>query len=330
MDDRRLLDLCIVRLPGLSGRERILLLEFFEREGGADQGLAVSLLIQQSKKDIEQIIGREHGRFWNAGRILARAERDAVTARTRGIRWVSWNRRAYPPLLREMYDPPGVLFFRGNLPDPEKPLAAVVGTRRPGPQAAAQAYDISRDLGRRGISVVSGLALGIDSMAHRGNLEGGAPTFAVLGSGVDEIYPSSNRHLAQRILETGGALLSEYPPGEGPRKWTFPARNRIISGLARGVLIVEAPRHSGALITARRALEQGRDLWVASAGAASAGAAELAGDGAGLVSSAADILKEWNWETGIPEADVLTGAGTGPESGRALALELAKRLQIGL
>ncbi|MCL2127755.1 MAG: DNA-protecting protein DprA, partial [Treponema sp.] len=124
--------------------------------------------------------------------------------------------------------------------------------------------------------------------------------FAVLGSGADEVYPSSNRTLARRVLETGGALLSEYPPGTGPRKWNFPARNRIISGLCRGVLIVEAPQKSGALITAGFALEQNRELWVASAGISGKGlcdrrgTAKLAEDGAEVIHSASDILKAWN------------------------------------
>jgi DNA processing protein len=141
-------------------------------------------------------------------------------------------------------------------------------------------------------------------MAHRGNIEGGAPTYAVLGSGVDEVYPSANRVLARRVLETGGALLSEYPPGTGPRKWNFPARNRIIAGLARGVLIVEAPESSGALITARLA-GQDRDLWVSSVGAVAGnegwarrfdrrGSAKLVENGAGIICNAREILKEWN------------------------------------
>jgi DNA processing protein len=333
MDDRGILDLFIARLPGLNSREKILLRESRCRE--AD-------LIQKSKEDVEQIIGRRIGAFWNGGEVYALAERDAKTARLRGIQWVSWAQAAYPPMLREIYDPPAVLFFRGSLPDPEKPLAAIVGTRRPSSRAVTQTYDIARDLGQRGISVVSGLALGIDAMAHRGNLEGGAPTYAVLGSGVDEVYPSANRHLAKRILETGGALLSEYPPGAGPRKWTFPARNRIISGLARGVLIVEAPRMSGALITAGYALEQGKDIWVASAGASSEnsalcdrrGSAGLVQDGAGIIASASDILKEWNWETETPQTNApaegekeIPAARAG---GRALALRMAKRLDIEL
>ena len=188
------------------------------------------------------------------------------------------------------------MLFR-SLPNPEKPLVAVVGTREPSSYAASRAFVLGRELGEAELSVVSGLALGIDAMAHRGNIEGKAATVAVLGSSPDQVYPSSNRALARRILETGGIILSEYPPETGPFKWNFPARNRIISGLSRGTVIVEAPEKSGALITARFAVEQGRDLWMDKAGLESkkgAGMARFAEDGAAVISSAQDILAEWN------------------------------------
>jgi len=299
MVERGLLDLMLSRLGELSQREKILLCELFNTEQD---------LIQKSKTDIEAIIGHELAAFWDINAVRASAERDAAAARLRGINMVSWHSPAYPPLLREINDPPVLLFFRGVLPNPETPLAAVVGTRKPSPQAAAQAFDIAKGLARGGISVVSGLAFGIDAAAHRGNIEGGGATVAVLGSGVDEVYPSSNRPLARRILETGGALLSEYPPGAAPRKWTFPARNRIIAGLSRGVLIAEAPQKSGALITARFALDYNRDLWAASAGVAAEGdrarfdrrgTTKLAGDGAQIIHDASDILKAWNREVEI-------------------------------
>jgi DNA processing protein len=252
------------------------------------------------------------------------AEEDSRRARLSGIGCIPYAAAAYPPLLRELPDPPALLFYRGRLPNPELPLAAVVGTRRPSGAAAVQAYDISRELAQGGLPVVSGLALGIDAMAHRGNLEGGAPTIAVLGSGLDHIYPAGNRMLARRIVETGGVLLSEYPPGTEPRKWHFPARNRIIAGLARGILIVEAPQNSGALITAQFALDQGRDLWVASAGIVRGeGTKRLASDGAGIIASGKTILKEWGLAADSPKEPV-------PFSGAALASSLARSLQIEL
>ncbi|MDR2103323.1 MAG: DNA-protecting protein DprA, partial [Treponema sp.] len=213
MDRRGLLDLMICRIPGLSVSERVLLGEKFDRED------EFSIL---SKKDIEKIINRPMARyFWNMEDIRFQAEQDAASARLRGIAYVPIASSDYPPLLREIWDPPALLFYRGILPAPDKPLAAIVGTRRPTPRGLAQAYDIARDIAAEGIPVVSGLALGIDAMAHRGALDGGGPTLAVLGSALDQVYPSSNRLLARRILEAGGGLLSEYPPGVGPARWRF-------------------------------------------------------------------------------------------------------------
>ena len=327
--ERGLLDLIIARLGGLSYREKFLLCESLTTEQD---------FFRQSAADIEMIIGRRLAAPWDINGAYQMAQRDAAQARLKGINWVSWHSPAYPPLLREIYDPPAALFFRGVLPNPEAPLAALVGTRRPSPQSAAQAYRIAHDLARSGVSVVSGLALGIDAMAHRGNIEGGAPTAAVLGSGLDKVYPSSNRTLARRILETGGCLLSEYPPGTGPFKWNFPARNRIISGLARGVLIVEAPEKSGALITARFALEHNRELWVAGCGVANGGIAEdggrktafdrtgstkLAAEGAGIIRDASDILKAWNMETtGLEPPEITNGADLASSLARSIGVAL--------
>ncbi|MDR1306440.1 MAG: DNA-processing protein DprA [Treponema sp.] len=219
-----------------------------------------------------------------------------------GIVRVERNTPLYPPLLGEIFDPPAVLYVRGTLPNPERPAVALVGTRSPSSAACREALRLGREFARRGITVVSGLALGIDALAHRGCLEGGGSTVAVLGSSVDEVYPASNRRLARRILENGGALVSEYPCGTKPRKWFFPQRNRIISGFARGTVIVEAPASSGALYTGQFALEQGRDLFVASSGVSSPlgeGTRRLAADGCRIISAAEEVLIEWN----ISEAD---------------------------
>ena len=321
-----LLELMICRMPGLKGEERIELLKKFDNEGD------FSLL---SKRDIESFLGRNlGGRAWIMPEIRALAEKDAAAAVKWGIRRVSWRDITYPPLLREIFDPPVLLFYRGALPNPEKPLVAVVGTRKPSPAATARAFTLGKELGEAGIPVVSGLALGIDAMAHRGNIEGGSPTVAVLGSGPDQLYPSSKRALARRILETGGVILSEYPPGTGQKKWNFPVRNRIISALARGTVIVEAPEKSGALITARYALEQGRDLWVDTGGVSSPkgrGTARLAEEGAGIISSAHDILAEWNIaghaESGRSERNGMSHNDVSPSG---LASSLAEYLNIKL
>ena len=318
MDDT-LLELVICRIPGLKGNERIRLVKEVNR---------IDDFLSLSKGDIENKIERFLGpQPLNMKDALAKAEKDAGLCARSGMRRVSWREQAYPPLLREIFDPPLVLFYRGSLPDPEKPMVAVVGTRKHTPMGAQRAFNLGRDLGEAGIPVVSGLALGIDSMAHRGNIEGKAATVAVLGSGADMIFPASNRDLARRILETGGAIVSEYPPGTEPARWTYPARNRIISALARGVVIVEAPEKSGALITAQFALDQGRDLWVDSYGAESAngaGTARLAEDGAAVISSADDILAEWKISKREKGKDMAHNSAAG------LASSMAEYLDINL
>jgi DNA processing protein len=295
MSDRGLLDLSISLLPGLKITDKILLLQAFDNEES---------FFVQSGKNIEEILNHPLAAFWDITEIHERAGRIDTMCRMRSINWVSLSDTDYPPLLRESYDPPIVLFYNGKLPNPEKSLLGMVGTRHPSPQAAEQAYKIAGNICKAGISVISGLALGIDTMSHRGSLIGNAPGYAVLGSGIDEVYPSANRPLAKRILDSGGALLSEYPPGIHANKWTFPARNRIIAAMSRGVLIVEAPEKSGALITADFAVEQGKDLWVASSGLLEnanfdkKGTIKLANDGAEVINSACDILRKWNIETG--------------------------------
>jgi len=319
--DRGLLDLIIAILPGLKYPQRIMLQRAFDCEED---------FIIQSKGDIERLVKSELKCFWNIDDVRVKAEWIASVCAKRSIQWVSWTEPSYPPLLREIHDPPPVIFYRGRLSDPEKPLLGMVGTRKPSPEGLAQAYSIAQGVGQAGISVVSGLALGIDAMSHRGNLSSGVPGYAVLGSGADEIYPSSNRTLAKKILDFGGAILCEYPPGTRPFKGNFPARNRIIAGLSRGVLVVEAPKKSGALITAEFALQQGKDLWVASSGVQQHGAfdisgtANLADDGAEIIFQASDVLEKWNMET---ETVVELG---GSERRNALASSMAKLLEIEL
>jgi len=206
-------------------------------------------------------------------------------------------------------------------------MAAVVGTRKPSSQGARRAFEIGLELGKAGIPVVSGLALGIDAMAHRGNIEARSPTVAVLGSSPDMVYPVTNRFLAKRILDTGGVILSEYPPGTGPLRWNFPERNRIISALSRGTVVVEAPEKSGALITAKFAVEHDRDLWVDKAGislAQSAGTAWLAKEGALILSSVKDILTEWELEGTSPEMKMEQDekAGLAPSMAAYLGIKL--------
>ena len=206
------------------------------------------------------------------------------------IRLLSYWHSDYPPLLREIHDPPALLYLRGKLPDQD--CFSIVGSRRASAAGRNLTRELAMQLARHDICIVSGLARGIDSAAHRGALAAGTPTIAVLGCGIDRIYPPENARLHGEIVETG-AVLSECPPGAPPLAGHFPARNRIISGLSRGVLIVEAAEKSGSLITGDFALEQGRELF-AMPGAASSptsrGTNRLLKEGAQLVTEASDIL----------------------------------------
>lgn len=176
----------------------------------------------------------------------------------RGISCVVYGDSDYPELLKQIYDPPQVLYYIGKLP--EKVCIGVVGSRKPTDYGRAVTKELSFCLAQSGICIVSGLALGIDSLAHEAALEAEGETVAVLGSGVDLIYPSSHQALAKRIINQG-AIISEYPPGTTPQKQHFPARNRIISGISSGLLVTEAGEGSGSLITARSALEQNREVY---------------------------------------------------------------------
>lgn len=211
-----------------------------------------------------------------------------------GVRLILRGDAGYPRLLAEIGDPPPFLFARGDLQPEDDRAVAVVGSRSASPYGRGVAERLSRDLAAAGFTVVSGFARGIDTHAHRGALAGGGRTIAVLGCGLDVPYPWGNRELVDRVAASG-ALLSEYPLGAAPEAWRFPARNRIVSGLSLGVVVVEAPRGSGALITARRALDQNREVFAVPGridDPRNCGPHALIRDGAKLVETVEDILAE--------------------------------------
>src|SRR2546429_8325571 len=182
-----------------------------------------------------------------------------------GIQILGMTVEGYPPLLREIYDPPVVLYVRGEL-DPNSAKIGVVGTRIMTVDGRQVTAALAGELAMSGLTIVSGLARGVDALAHRTALEVGGKTVAVLGSGLDNVYPAENRGLAEKIVASGGAVVSEYPPETAATVGTFPARNRIIAGLSEGVLVTEAGEDSGSLITANAAADQGRTgFWVARA-----------------------------------------------------------------
>jgi len=168
----------------------------------------------------------------------------------------------YPPLLREIFDPPVTLYVKGAWAECwEQPCVAIVGSRRCSTYGQNSASMIARDLAQRGVTIVSGFARGIDAAAHRAAIEGGGRTIAVLGTGIDQVYPRDHKKLAEEILDAGGALVSQFPLATPPVSENFPYRNRIISGLSLGVIVVEAAENSGSLITARLAIEQNREVF---------------------------------------------------------------------
>ena len=233
------------------------------------------------------------------------AERDACqkkavrllgAAADGGFGALAWNDPMYPAPLAEISDPPAVLWLRGNRAALGRPAVAIVGSRKASPYAQLVAEQLAGDLSRKGVAVVSGLARGVDGAAHRGALAGPGGTIAVVGSGVDVVYPLEHAALAGRIAdETAGALISELPPGTPPLPHHFPRRNRLISGLSLAVVVVEAAAESGSLITARCAAEQGRDVMAVPGNVLSGrnrGAHALIRDGAKFIETADDILGE--------------------------------------
>ncbi len=212
----------------------------------------------------------------------------------------------YPSRLKEIYDYPPVLYVRGNFAAEDEPCLAIVGTRRPTIYGRQVTEEIVADLARSKITIVSGLARGIDSVAHRAALDAGGKTVAVFGSGLDIVYPGENAKLAQAIMEHG-ALVSEYPLGVKPKAENFPLRNRIMSGLSLGVLVVEAGERSGALITAHQALEQNREVFAIPGSIlspASQGTNRLIQEGAKLVRNYTDILQELNLTIVVQQAEI--------------------------
>lgn len=291
------------------------------RDAGLDRRSATALIEARDKLDLEAELAR---------------------VRKSGAQIITWDDPAYPQRLLNIYDPPFVIFVRGELAPEDDFGVAVVGTRRASHYGREAARAITTDLARAGVTIISGLAVGIDTVAHRAALDSGGRTLAVLGSSVDIIYPWENSKLANEIVQHG-ALISEYALGTQPEASNFPPRNRIVSGLSRGVVVIEAGEQSGALITARMGGEQGRDVFAVPGSIfhpGSQGANRLIRDGATPVLSATDILDALNlrsvpqqveaqmlFPTDATEAQLLEQLGPDPlhvdEVSRATGLPIA-------
>ena len=239
-------------------------------------------------------LGEKVAREIQRGPLEKVVEKELVLLKEAGGKMITLRDEDYPMRLKDIYDPPALLYVRGELRREDELAIAIVGSRKTSPYGRWFTEKIGQDLARHGVTVVSGMARGIDSVAHMGALQGGGRTIAVLGCGVDVIYPSENRNLFHQIIEHG-AVLSEFPMGSPPEGGHFPRRNRIISGLSIGVVIVQASAESGSLITAGYALEQGREVFAVpgNVGAeGSRGTNQLIKEGAKMVESTEDILEE--------------------------------------
>src|SRR5580698_2198387 len=227
-----------------------------QRLGAAERMFSASLTELESTG-----MPAEAAQFCYDGRARAAALDEAQRLAEAGASYVTPEDDEYPQRLLEIYDPPPVLWVRGNASILNRAGIAVVGTRHPTPYGAGMAEMLSRDLARRGVVILSGMARGVDTCAHKGALDAGGTTIAVWGTGIDVIYPKENKKLAEQIVQQGGALVSEFPMGTFPAPQNFPIRNRTLSGMSVGVLVVEAAEYSGTRITARCAIEQSRDVY---------------------------------------------------------------------
>ncbi|MDC7127034.1 MAG: DNA-processing protein DprA [Spirochaetales bacterium] len=260
-------------------------------------------LIKLKVCDIENIISRRlRVKNSNLEYMVTEARKACEMMADENLKAVFLGDEQYPAQLSELYNPPFSLYYRGTLPSWKNPAVSVVGTRIATGAGLDSSFSLGYSFATANCPVVSGLALGVDSAAHKGAVTASGSTIAVLGCGVDTIYPSSNRNLASSILDSGGAIVSEYLPGEPARRHHFVERNRIISGLSRAVIVVEAPGKSGALITADFALEQGRDIFFHENALKQAGEGSRVEryifDGAPLINNAYEILADW----GFPDA----------------------------
>lgn len=262
-----------------------------EEFGSADAILTAN----SSKLTKVRGIGEETAKIISSWEDTIDLSGELENAKSRGINVITQSDESYPDPLRHMYDPPLALYVWGEILPKDKHAMAVVGSRRCTHYGQNTALSLSRDLAASGLTIISGLARGIDTFGHRGALEAGGRTIAVIGSGLAQLYPPENMALAQQIADGNGAVVSEFPLNVPPDKKTFPMRNRIVASWASGVLVIECPQWSGSLITANLAGDMGKNIYAVPGPIdrpTSAGCNQLIRDGATLVTSAKDILDD--------------------------------------
>jgi DNA processing protein len=299
----------------------------------------VDQLIDLDHYGVERIVGHTIPRArWTPRDLLNATMVDEVWLRRPESHIVWFGDSLYPEHLRRVFDPPAVLYGWGRMAalDSGSPAIAMVGTRNPDDSGRISAFDLGGATAARGMAVVSGLAIGIDAASHRGVLAAGCGerAIAVLGSGIDTIYPGRNREVAGAILDAGGLILSEYPPGTPPRKYQFPARNRIISGLSNALVLFQAPEDSGSLTTVSFALQIGLTVLIHRSGSDWSGGRALTEDGAPIIDTMDDLLDELidagvvsPRDAGVP-VSIGIAAGDTPDGAELLAMEDRRKLAL--
>jgi DNA processing protein len=297
-----------------------------ERLGAAER------LFEASLTELEGLgMPAQSAQFCFEGKAKAAAEDEMKRVAEVGGSVLTPEDADYPKRLREIYDPPAVLWIRGNAELLSRPGIAVVGTRQPSPYGAGMAELLSRDLANRRLVILSGMARGVDTAAHKGALDAGGKTVAVWGTGIDVIYPKENKKLAENIVAGGGTIVSEYPLGTFPAPQNFPIRNRILSGMSVGVLVIEAAEYSGTRITARCAMEQNRDVYAVPGNVTnknSWGPNTLIKQGAKLTATWEDVWEDLPSEIRLQLEDELAGEGGGRESKLSGAASLFNETQL--
>ena len=314
--ENRLAWLALVLTPGL-GPKRIL---------KAAQLLGdVSRIFHLSLTDLESLhLPAPSAQYLFSGKARAEADEELVKLTAQRGVLISYEDAAYPERLREIFDPPPVLWALGDVSLLSRPSIAIVGTRQPTPYGTGMAEILARDLANRRMVILSGMARGIDTAAHRGALGAQGKTIAVWGTGVDVIYPKENKSLAENILSGGGAILSEYRLGTFPAPQNFPKRNRILSGMSVGVLVVEAGENSGTRVTARCALEQDRDVYAVPGNVTTKnawGPNTLIKQGARLVATWEDVWEGLTTQVRL-ELEAELGFASSPEHASSIVQEL--------
>jgi DNA processing protein len=327
LDEERLAWLALSLSPGL-GPKRIV--DAMAKLDAAAQIFTLPLTALEALRFPAQA-----AQFIFDGKARQAAEQEWALVAAQGATILSFSCADYPERLKEIYDPPPVLWVRGETRLLSRPAIAVVGTRHPSPYGSGVAEMLARDLALRRLLIVSGMARGIDSCAHKGALAARMPTVAVWGTGIDVIYPKENKKLAEEILATGGAIVSEMPMGTFPAPQNFPRRNRILSGLSVAVLVVEAAENSGTRVTARCAAEQNRDLFAVPGNVTNKGSwtpNTLIKQGAKLVATWEDVWEDLPSQVrleleaeGVQESKLESGLDTRLEIGASLLPEQVLR-----